>query len=180
MLEQAKQEGSTPLLVTPTQQQWDTGGESITWFANAYPAITPRSSRQRARSGPGPVLAYVPDFGLLHLAARYARGSALAVVETTSTPLIGWAMETGAINLLTGQATPDTLRDSQRELLERVHRNGNNGWTRGFGRDQTLRALRGAYGQDGLTKDIILGTMAAKGHNGKAVERLDEVLDTLA
>lgn len=89
-------------------------------------------------------------------------------------------MEAGAINLLTGQATPDTLSNSQRELLERVHRNGNNGWTRGFGRDQTLRALRGAYGQDGLTKDIILGTMVAKGHNGKAVNRLDDALDALA
>ncbi|MER5424366.1 hypothetical protein [Streptosporangium roseum] len=180
VLEQAGREGATPLLVTPHQSQWNAGVESITWFAGAYPATTPRSGRERAGSGQGPVLVYVPDVDTLQLAVRYARGSALAVVETVSTPLIGWAMEAKAINLLTGEVTPDTRSDSQRELLERVHSYGNNGWTRGFGREQTLRALRGIYERDGLTKDVILGAMAAKGHNGKAVDRLGEVLDTLA
>ncbi|MFF4989724.1 hypothetical protein ACFY19_21210 [Streptosporangium saharense] len=180
LLEQATREGASPLLVTPTQNQWHAGVESITWFARTYSATTPRSSHQRVGSGPGPVLAYVPDFDTLHLAARCAQGSTLAVVETEETPLIGWAMEVGAINLLTGEVTPDTRSSDQRELLERVHRNGNNGWTSGFGRDQTLRALRGVYGRDGLTKDIILGAMAAKGHRGKAVDRLGEALDTLA
>ncbi|WP_214107267.1 hypothetical protein [Acrocarpospora catenulata] len=180
VLEQAAQEGASPLLVTPHQNQWKAGVESITWFANTYPAITPRSSRQRVSRGQGPVLVYVPDFGTLTLAANYARGSSLAVVETASTPLIGWAMETKAVNLLTGQATPETRTNSQREVLERVHFHGNNGWTRGFGRDQTTRILRGAYGREGLTRDVVLGAMAAKGHNSKAVGRLGELLDGLA
>ncbi|MFF0249904.1 hypothetical protein [Streptosporangium sandarakinum] len=177
VLEQAAREGATPLLVTPTQGQWSSGTESIARFARAYPATTPRSGRDRAGSGHGPVLVYVPDLATLHLAARRAHGSALAVIETEETPLIGWAMETGAVNLLTGEATPDTRSDHQRELLERIHFYGNNGWTRGFGHDQTRRILRS---ERGLAKDVILGAMAAKGHDGKAVERLSALLDTMA
>ncbi|MEV6986508.1 hypothetical protein AB0M95_35340 [Sphaerisporangium sp. NPDC051017] len=179
-LEQAAPEGATPLLVTPHQNQWNAGVDSITWFANTYPATTPRSSGRRAGVGQGPVLVYVPDFDTLHMAASYARSYCLAVVETASTPLIGWAMETEAINLLTGEVTPDIRSDSQREVIERVHFYGNNGWTRGFGRDQTKRILRETYGRDGLTRDIVLGAMAAKDHNGKALNRLGELLDTLA
>ncbi|MGC5010126.1 hypothetical protein ACLQ2R_05120 [Streptosporangium sp. DT93] len=180
VLQQAKQEGATPLLVTPTQNQWNTGVNSITRFAHAYPATTLRSGREQARRGPGPVLVYAPDFETLDLAVGYARGSCLAVIETRATPLIGWAMEARAVNLLTGEVTADTRTDSQRETLERVRVNGNNGWTRGFGQNQTMRILQGTYGRDGLTKDIILGTMLAKGRHGKAVDRLGKLLDRLA
>lgn len=77
-----------PLLVTPTQHRWSSGAESIRWFAQHHTATTPRSD-WRSRSA-GPVLAYVPDYHTFELAARQARGSSLAVVESVSNPLRGW------------------------------------------------------------------------------------------
>ncbi|MET9829438.1 hypothetical protein ABZ078_09025 [Streptomyces sp. NPDC006385] len=177
VLQEAQRQGAKPLLVTPTQQQWTSGPNRITWFARTYSAVTPRSSRP-ARDR-GPVLAYVPDYELMHLAAGYARGSSLAVVESAMHPLVGWAMAAGAVNLLTGKTTADTLSEAQRTALDRVHFYGNNGWTRGFGRDQATRILRDLSGRETAARDIILGYMVAKGHNGKAVDRLAKIIDSL-
>jgi hypothetical protein len=180
VLQEAKRQGAAPLLVTPTQSQWDCGVNVISWFAQNYPATTPRSSRARVDGGRGPVLVYVPDYETMHLAATYARGSSLAVVETVSTPLVGWAMQAQAVNLLTREMTPDTRTESQQTVLDRVHFYGNNGWTKGFGRDQATRILRDALRQEDLNSDVILGYMVARGHHGKAVDRLAKILDGLS
>lgn len=174
IISEGRKQRATPLLVTPTQSQWNAGVESITRFARRYPATTPRS-RRVAKSG-GPVLAYVPDYESLYLASTYARGSSLAVVETIQFPLIGWAMELGALNLLTGEPTPDVRSDHQRAELERVNFYGNNGWTRGFGASQASRVLSDVLRQDHLSADVIVGTMLGKGHNGDAVERLRKLI----
>lgn len=175
ILREAAQQGARPVLVTPTQSQWDCGVKIITRFAQQYAALTPRSKG----FAKGPTLAYVPDYEGMELAANVARSSSLAVVETVSYPLLGWAMEVGALNLLTNEPTPDTRTDSQRKLLDRIHFYGNNGWTTGFGKNQTTRILQDTNAE-GMACDVILGSMVAKGHGKKAIERLGVIVDKLA
>jgi hypothetical protein len=45
----------------------------------------------------------VPDFKLMVLASFEARGSLLLAVEAHDTPLIGWALETKAIDITTAK-----------------------------------------------------------------------------
>lgn len=174
LLQEASRRGAAPLLVTPTKSQWTSGADSIRWLAQNYEAATTRSSRPSR--GQGPVLANVPDYDTFHFAADQARGASLAVVESVATPLRGWAMEVQALNLLTGEVTPDTRTKEQRELLGRIHWYGNNGWTTGFGRDQASRVLAELQRQGLLDADVVLGYMVAKGHHGKAVDRLEKML----
>jgi hypothetical protein len=173
---ESKRRGVEPLLVTPTQSQWRMGPEIVRVFANRFEATTPRSAR--ARFGHRPVLAYVPDYDTFHLAAGYARDSALAVVEADSDPVVGWAMEVGALNLITGEPTEDTRSEVQREEFERIHFYGNNGWTNGFGNNQLRRILMELQTKGLLNRGLLLGCMLAKGHNGRALTRLSKIIDS--
>jgi hypothetical protein len=173
---QARSHGGGPVLVTPSQHQLDAFDE-ITRFAGTYSATTPRSSRRWDHRGA--VLAYVPDFDAMNLAMSLAHGSSLVVVETREYPLIGWAVEVGAVNLVTGAATPDTRTADQRIELKRVHSYGNNGWARGFGQEQAKVVLRDLLGELGASKDIILGYMVAQGQGRDAIARLDKLIDEL-
>jgi hypothetical protein len=158
VLGEAERQGAEPLLVTPTQNQWSAGPDVIAWFARTYAATTPRSAH--ARGGRGPVLVYVPDYHTMYLAANYARGSSLAVVETISSPLIGWAMQAKALDLLQGEVTPDTRTESVCTELDRIHFYGNNGWTTGFGKDQATQILRDLLRDGEVDPAVILGYMA--------------------
>ncbi|MGW5768782.1 hypothetical protein ACWEVY_06500 [Streptomyces longwoodensis] len=177
LLEQARALRSQPLLVTPTQQQWQAGPDVIRRIAHIYEATTNRSRGAQFRQRP--VLAYVPDYGDMNLAASYARNSALAVVESQTTPLIGWAMEVQALDLTTGATTPDSRTPEQRHELDRIHGYGNNGWTRGFGADRSASILSGLLSQDGIDVDIVVGYMVARGHDARSVARLTKIIDNL-
>lgn len=177
VLREADRLSAAPLLVTPTKHQWTAGASSIRWLARNYAATTPRA--KPPGPGVGPVLVYVPDYDTFHVAAQYARGASLAVVESISHPLRGWAMEVKALNLLTGDTTPDSRSDEQREQLDRVHWYGNNGWTTGFGKDQATKILNQMKRQGLLDVEVVLGYMIAKGHHGEAVERLDKIINRL-
>lgn len=156
LLEQARVlRGQQPLLVTPTQQQWQAGPDVIKRFARAYEATTSRGRGAQFRQRP--VLAYVPNYGDMYLAASYARNSALAVVESHTAPLIGWAMEVQAVDLTTGAVTADSRSPEQRQELERIHGYGNNGWTRGFGADRSASILEELLRQDAIDTDIVVG-----------------------
>jgi hypothetical protein len=177
LLEQAHALGSEPLLVTPTQQQWQAGPDVITRFARTYEATTSRSHGARFRQRP--VLVYVPDYGDMYLAASYARDSALAVVESRIAPLIGWAMEVQVVDLTTGAVTVDIRSPEQCQELERIHGYGNNGWTRGFGADRSASILSGLLRQNGIDADIVLGYMVARGHDERSVARLKKIIESL-
>ncbi|WP_156725794.1 hypothetical protein [Streptomyces apocyni] len=163
--------------MTPTQQQWRSGPDVIGHFADTYDATTSRG--RVPHTSQRPVLAYVPDYGDMHLAASYARNRALAVVESRAEPLIGWAMEVQAVDLTTGAVTVDTRSPEQRRELERIHDYGNNGWTRGFGADRSTFILGGLLGQDGIDGDIVLGYMVARGHDGRSVARLAKIIENV-
>lgn len=177
VLQQAEQQKRRPILVTPTQHQWNAGTRRITWFANNLPATTPRS--KQASSFRRPALAFVPDYETMELAMRYANGSSLAVIETRTSPLIGWAMEMKALDLVTSEVTPDTRSEYERDELERLHFYGNNGWSSGFGKDQGTRILRDLIRESDTTPAVILGYMLAKGHSSDAITGLAKLIRKL-
>ncbi|OHV54486.1 hypothetical protein BCD48_44535 [Pseudofrankia sp. BMG5.36] len=123
------------------------------------------------------MLAYVPDYQTMQLAIRYARGGALAVIEGFTTPLCGWAIEVGALDLLENLVTPDLRSAHLRSALDRIHFYGNNGWTNGFGKDATVRLLHDIVEQNELDQDLILGFMLAHGHHHKSIEHLARIIE---
>jgi hypothetical protein len=177
MLAEATQHAGDPLLVTPTQHQWD-ATPALHAFTQRFEATTPRG--RRALSGNRPVLAYVPDYDTFSLAAGYARKSVLVIVESESHPVSGWAMEVGATNLLTGEVTKDTRTKEQAKEFERIHFYGNNNWTTGFGKDQSTRILQDMHAKGILDRDLLLGYQLAKHHHGKGLDRLAKMVDGIA
>lgn len=175
---ESEAQGTEPLLVTPTQSQWSSGAESVVWMAQRYEATTPRSNR--ASFYKRPVLAYVPDFLVMEVAANYARDSSLAVVESLATPLLAWAMEVGAINLLTGAPTPDSRTETQREDLEHLSFIGNNGWGDVYGKRDAKLILRDMRDRSELDRDVVLGFMVARGHHHRAIGHLARLIDNVA
>ena len=169
------QPNGQPLLVTPVRQQ--SAFPAITRFANAHSATTLGSGRSFRHSGP--VLAYAPDYEMMDLATEVASDASLAVVETIEYPMIGWAMEVHAIDLVTGEVTPDTRTESQRRELDQVYFYGNNGWSPAFDRERATTVLRPLLSEPGMTKDIVLGHMIAKGANGKGIARLAKLIDSI-
>jgi hypothetical protein len=169
VLDDAASNGGRPVLVTnafgveqnvPSLRQLLQHGEQV----------TPRS-RRGARSGSGPVLAYVPYGDALELAVQLARGASLCVVETESFPVSGWARSVGAEDLARGEVAQPFPSEIVKEL-DRLIFYGNNGWTRGFGANQTshvLTQLRQS-GFDDLA--AVVGYAGAYGKSAKAMERL--------
>ncbi|GAA1845128.1 hypothetical protein GCM10009687_08610 [Asanoa iriomotensis] len=117
------------------------------------------------------VLAFQPDYNDVNKAIQAARFGAFAAVESGRTPLIGWAMETRALDLTTGEVTTDTRSAALREAIERIHFFDNNGWTRGFGADGAKRILGDLRPSD-RDKDVILGSLCALGSRPAALRRL--------
>ena len=167
---------SQPLLITPVRHQ-QSAFPAITRFANTHTAIT--LGRGRSFRHSGPVLAYVPDYEMMDLATEVASDASLAVVETIEYPMIGWAMQVHAIDLVTGKVTPDTRTESQRRELDQVYFYGNNGWAPPFDRERAASVLQPLLTESGMSKDIVLGHMIAKGASGKDTVRLARLIDSL-
>lgn len=170
VLEQAASLPSRPVLVTNAfgVESSITSLQRLLRYADH---ATPRSRRGFTPYQQHAVLAYVPYEDTLALAMQVARGGALGVVETVEFPLGGWAREVDALDLTTRQAA-EPFSTEIGEQLDRVIFYGNNGWTRGFGADQTLRVLTALRrtGFDDLA--AIVGFVAARGKSGKAMKRL--------
>jgi len=164
-----------PLLITPPHQQ--NAIPAITRFTNTHSATTLRSGRSFRHSGP--VLAYMPDYEMMDLATEVASDASLAVVETIEYPMMGWAMQVRAIDLVTGEVTPDTRTDAQRRELDQVFFYGNNGWAPALDRERATSVLQSLLGEPGMSKHIVLGHMIAKGASGKGVAQLAKVIDAV-
>jgi hypothetical protein len=164
-----------PLLISPRNQQ--DAFPAMTAFADTHSSTT--LGRGRSFRHSGPVLAYMPDYEMMDLATEVASDASLAVVETIEYPMTGWAMQVRAIDLVTGEVTPDTRADSQRRELDQVFFYGNNGWAPASDRERATAVLQPLLGEPGMSKDIVLGHMIAKGANGKGVARLAKVIDAM-
>jgi len=123
--------------------------------------VSPRSSRLGFR--PGAVIAHVPTPKALELAMRLADGAALAVVEHPAPwRLAGWARAVGARDLVTGEtaaALDPTLATHLNDLIFY----GNNGYSRGHGRDGAQRILTDLQTEGLLDRDLVVSALAGLG-----------------
>lgn len=146
-----------------------------------WPPRTPSSAgvarttgEAAARCSPTPP---APD--TFALARDRARDCALAVVEGFSTPLRGWAVDVGALDLLTFEPTPDERPQELLEELDRLAFYGNNSWGDTFGRDRA-RDILGRLDDAGLLdRDLVLGAMLARGASKRGYDQLIKFLDKL-
>ncbi|MFD7986080.1 hypothetical protein ACFV4M_22285 [Kitasatospora indigofera] len=152
---------------------------SLRSFAAEHTVITPGAPRSRGwRSGP--VLAYAPDGTTLELAARLARGSSLAAVESAHRfPLRGWAHQLGAVDLSRPDERPEGLRPELAEAVDRLDLCTTNGFDDPFGKQQAQRILRTLQGAGVLDRDVILGALAARGVSERAVRHLAKLINEL-
>lgn len=123
--DRCQHERATGVLVTNTMDYL--GVPALDVFAARHVRASPRAARQRAGTGGGPVLLYVPHEKELEVAMNFARHSSLGVVETVSFPLLGWASWFEAWDLVRQEPTPP-LPESVRECVERLAFYGNNGF----------------------------------------------------
>lgn len=176
-LDDARQHGITPLILAPSRHDVGTG-TPLEHLAGRYETTTPRGNAP-AR-GPRAVLCWFPDHKTMHLAMRSASGGSLTAVEYPTTPLLGWAIEVVACNLTTGEPTPDSRSASTRELLDRLHFAGNNGWADAPGQRDARQILGQLRASGDLDVGLVVGAMLARGASEAALKRLQQSADRLA
>lgn len=165
--QRASEHGERPGAVTPAIQNYGIPDvDRLGWKTSR------RSGRGRVPDGRLGVLAYVPDWDSLDFATHLALDGSIAVVEGFGTNVEGWARWHGAIDLTTGQPS-EALPDDLVDLVERLKIYGNNGFTRGSGRDQALRHIRSAQPAD---TELVLGALLAAGQSASGVKRLSELI----
>jgi hypothetical protein len=113
----------------------------------------------------------------MQLAIHLADGAALVAVEWGADPLVGWAMEVGAVDVRTGEVTEDTRTDLQRDRLEQLRFVGSsNGWTDNYGKRDARRLLDEMREAGALDREVILGYMIAGGMSRSAVAQLASLI----
>lgn len=139
--------------------------------------ITPRSSRLTVE--PGAVIAHNPTYTALELAMTTARGIPLAVVGLLPAPwwLDGWAAAVGARDLLSGEVTALDPRLS--EPMESILFYGNNGYSRGWGRDGAQRALDEIRAAGLLDHDMIVSALAGLGMPARHQDVISKMIDKM-
>ncbi|MGH9285334.1 MAG: hypothetical protein ACRD0M_06630 [Acidimicrobiales bacterium] len=165
------EEGADAVLVTNTLGHLDPELEA---FARRHTHTTRRAGRARVGPGIGPVLAYVPYVDDLEFAMDLARGSSLAVVETASFPLEGWARWLGAWDLVNDEASaplPGVLAGA----VDRLAFYGNNGFGDDFGKRQATAILRELCAADEPTR-LLPSAVLAAGVSARGVAKLEKSL----
>lgn len=125
-----------------------------------------------------PVLSYCPGPKALAIAMRSSARSSLCVVEGVSDEWHGWAAEVGAVNLLTGEVTPDPRTDKQRKTFDRLDLFTNNGYGDPHAKSAVPRLL-GDLLSDGLQPEFIYGVAVARGADDRGVKQLVGYVDRL-
>lgn len=137
--QECAEQGRVGLLITP-DKDISLYAEPIQDLAARHEWITRRGGMRRRPAGGCPVLVHCPMFDDLRYAADLARGSSLCATEWPDVPLAGRASARGALNLVTGEATPRPADDVAR-LLDHLHFAGNNGWFDRPGMRDAVRLL---------------------------------------
>lgn len=167
-------EGATGVLVTNTMDYLGVG--ALEMFARRHTRTSRRAGRSRVASGVGPVLAYVPHGEELEFAMNLARNSALAVVETVSFPLLGWASWFEAWDLVRNMPTPP-LPETIKEHVERLSFYGNNGFGDDFGKRQALSILEHLDVSAGHLEAFLPGAAIAAGVSARGARKLGRLIE---
>jgi hypothetical protein len=155
-----RMEGATSVVVTNTMNRL--GVPELDEFEQRNARTSRRAGRAQAQEGEGPVLAYVPHAGELDFATRLAGASSLAVVETVSFPLGGWAARVGAFNLAIEELT-GPLDATVVEAFERLKFYGNNGFGDDFGKRMTRSILEDLTDRPEWTAGLSLPPFSPRG-----------------
>lgn len=97
---------------------------------------------------------------LLCSAMLAANGSSICATETPTFPLAGWAMVTGAMDLMSGDVTPSTITTEQSSRLEHLAAQGYNSWSSDPGK-RTAPFLMSELAESGLPYRIFVGALVA-------------------
>lgn len=143
-------------------------------------SITAVNSQSDYSTREGPVLAYCPSPKDLALAMDLAVDSALCVIEGTIIEWTGWAIEMQAVDLLTGEVTPDPRTDDQRQDFQQLDLYANNAFGDYASKGPVPRMLqRLMAGSGGLSPEIIYGMAVARGADERGVKNLKKYVDRL-
>lgn len=144
-------------------------------FERRHARTSPRA-RDRVGRGAGPVLSYVPYAKELAFAMQLARNSSIAVVETISFPLAGWAARLGAWDLFEERTTPP-LPDSIGEVVDRLVFHGNNSFGDDFGKKRARSVLREMDLSAASQVDLLSGALLASGLSERAIKNLSRLIE---
>ncbi len=171
--DRCQHEGAIGVLMTNTMDYL--GVPTLDVFAARHVRTSPRAARQRAGTGVGPVLSYVPHEKELEMAMNLARGSSLAVVETASFPLLGWASWFEAWDLVREETTPP-LPESVRECVERLAFYGNNGFGEQFGKRQAQSILERLDEPARKASALLPGSLIAAGVSPRGIRNIRQLM----
>jgi hypothetical protein len=115
----------------------------------------------------------MPDEKLMQTAIGMGQWG-LCAIERPNFSLLGWAMETAAENLLTGEVTPDTRTEEQMKLLDFVRIAGNNGWHDSHAAT-TVPPMLAKLRDSGLGIDVVCGVMLARGASASDINKLQRL-----
>jgi hypothetical protein len=174
VLDAARRSHTEPGVVATDLDPLRLGPPALTAFAKTYPRSTP--SGRSLPSGARPVLTWAPSYQTVTIAAEAAGGSLLVAVEGAEAPLIGWAMHTQAVDLVTAKVTADTRSPALVADLERLKWVGHHGWTDEAGNAEATTLLRALAERDELDRDVVLGTLLAMGVGYRNLARLDTLV----
>ncbi|GAB3049628.1 hypothetical protein GCM10027053_05480 [Intrasporangium mesophilum] len=171
VLGKARAEGLKPVLfVVSHASHFTTGDGAIPGFARQADISTHRSPRGR-----GPGLIPWANGELIEDADGRATGG-LCLTEHPTFPLIGWAMHTGALDLMTGAITEDTRKPEHVKEIESLEDMSYNGWHSSPGK--YAKGGMAELAGDGLTWSVFVGSLAAINPRRAHGKDLDKLLPT--
>lgn len=171
--ERCRVENATGVLVTNSMRHL--GVPALDEFERRNTKTSRRAGRARVPEGEGPVLAYVPHAEELDFATQLARNSSLAVVETASFPLGGWAAVVGAFNLVTEDFT-GPLDTAVVEAIEGLTFYGNNGFGDEFGKRMARSILEDLTDRPEWNAGLLPGAVLAAGVSDDGVKNLEKLM----
>lgn len=178
-VEWIEQQPGRPVLITAAKNNIADGVPALARLLRHGEHTTRRSGRVDPASGGRPVLAYVPHLEDMEYARTIAGGNALAVVETTSCPLSGWASAVAALNLITGQTVSPVDHPGFDDWFDMLLFAGNNGYADDYGKRDAQRLL-GEPTAAAVGKETILGGLIANGISADGVNRIAALIDKVS
>lgn len=167
--DRCNEEEASGVLVTNTLDHL--GVPELEDFERRHSRTSRLASADRVGSGRGPVLSYVPRAEELQFAMDLARDSSLAVVETISFPLSGWAAWFEAWNLVDDQPTPP-LPEAIKKAVDRLKFYGNNGFTDQLGKKQARSIVSDLLPSSEFDINFLPGAVLAAGVPARGVKNL--------
>lgn len=135
-----------------------------TWLDCEY-ALSPDLTDQ-------PIIVHCPGAEALTRATTRGRLAPIVVVETPSFRSRGWAIETEAINLDTGEPEVDDRSDLFRDAIEHMSFIGSSGWGIGMEKKVGLAELQRIAEAGEFDWDLIASSLIGRGHIADHIKRL--------